>query len=288
MVAATAPASDAYPAAPARGYAWARGWRDPRHAQLVILGGLLLYGLLYLGFDVQPWTFPVVAGTAIAVELLGQRLTGRRFDIRSPLISSLSLTIILRADLWVMAVAAAVAIGAKYLIRWDGRHVFNPANLAIIVCVLALGGWIDTGQWGSATLQVFAFAGLAALVLTLSSRLDVALAFLGTYGGLLYVRHVLWLGDPLAIWIKNLSSGALLLFTFFMITDPRTTPDSRALRIAFAVAVGALAYTLQFTLYQSITAYPLWALVMLCPLVPVLNWLSHHPRAPASIRASAP
>ena len=65
----------------------------------------------------------------------------------------------------------------------------------------------------------------------------MTLAFLAFYAGAPLGR-ALWLGEPLAIPLHRLESGALLLFTFFMISDPKTTPDSRAGRILFAVARG--------------------------------------------------
>ena len=69
-----------------------------------------------------------------------------------------------------------------------------------------------------------------------AARSDVTLAFLVFYLALVVGRS-LWLGEPLAIPLHRLQSGALLLFAFFMISDPKTTPDSRAGRILFAALV---------------------------------------------------
>ena len=73
-----------------------------------------------------------------------------------------------------------------------------------------------------------------------AARSDVTYAFLAFYLAILFGR-ALWLGQPLAIPLHQLGSGGFLIFTFFMISDPRTTPDSRAGRILFAllVALGA-------------------------------------------------
>src|SRR6185436_1011209 len=66
-------------------------------------------------------------------------------------------------------------------------------------------------------------------------------------------------------------SGGLLLFSFFMISDPRTTPDSRAGRLVFALLVAAGAAFVPFVLYR--TNGLLWSLALLSPIVPVLDRL---------------
>ncbi|MGB3627423.1 MAG: RnfABCDGE type electron transport complex subunit D, partial [Henriciella sp.] len=81
----------------------------------------------------------------------------------------------------------------------------------------------------------------------------------------------IWLGDPMAIPMHQLSSGTLLVFTFFMITDPRSTPDSRAGRILFAAAVAAL--TAWFIIGPNVRAAPLMALAALSLLTPILDRL---------------
>ena len=68
---------------------------------------------------------------------------------------------------------------------------------------------------------------IAILVLRAAHRSDIAIFFLVAHATLLLVRAV-WLGDPLAIPLHQLQSGSLLIFSFFMISDPRTTPDSRS------------------------------------------------------------
>src|SRR5437763_793976 len=76
-------------------------------------------------------------------------------------------------------------------------------------------------------------------------RSYIAVFFLGTHAPLLVAR-ALWLGDPLAIPIHQLESGSLLIFTFFMISDPRTSPDSRLGRLIFAASVACAAHYMAF------------------------------------------
>ena len=93
-------------------------------------------------------------------------------------------------------------------------------------------------------------------------------AFLMTYASILFGR-AFWLGDPWAIPMKQLQSGALVLFAFYMISDPKTTPDSRAGRILFAALVAAGAAYVQFGLYR--TNGLLWSLALCSIMTPIMD-----------------
>jgi Na+-translocating ferredoxin:NAD+ oxidoreductase RnfD subunit len=112
---------------------------------------------------------------------------------------------------------------------------------------------------------------MGSLVVTRAARADVTLAFLGFYVGLLIAR-ALWLGDPLTIPLHQIESGTLLIFSFFMITDPKTTPNSRSGRIAFAFLVALTALSVQFVLFRP--NGPLWGLLICSPLVPLVDRMS--------------
>ena len=62
---------------------------------------------------------------------------------------------------------------------------------------------------------------------------------------LLFARAI-WLGDPLTIPLHQFQNGSVLIFALFMLTDPRSTPDSRAGRILFGAAVALVSYGLLF------------------------------------------
>jgi Na+-transporting NADH:ubiquinone oxidoreductase subunit NqrB len=247
-------------------------WRDPRHYQILCLSLLLAAGVAWLGFDVPYACMAAIAASALATQYAFTRILRLpAFDPRSPLITALSLCILLRANSPVVpALAACVAIASKFVLRIEGRHIFNPANIAIALCVFLHLAWISPAQWGSTAWFAFLFACLGGLVTSRARRADVGLAFLACYIGLLFAR-AFWLGDPLAIPLKQMRSGALLLFAFFMISDPKTTPESRAGRLLFAGLVAAFAFTLQYGLY--IPQGLMYALALLAPLSLLLNRL---------------
>ncbi|THJ23676.1 MAG: hypothetical protein CAF44_001690 [Nitrospira sp. CG24D] len=245
---------------------------DPRLYQIASLSTLLLYGLGWLHFEVSPWQIALTIGTALLTQYAGTRFYDLpSFDPKSALISALSLCLLLRTDhLEVAALAAVIAIGSKFVIRWKGKHIFNPTNLALVVMIGGGLGWISPGQWGQVAWFGFLIACLGSLVVTRAARADVTLAFLAFYVGLLIAR-ALWLGDPLTIPLHQIESGALLIFAFFMISDPKTTPDSRAGRIIYALLVTLAALYVQFGFFRP--NGPLWGLIACAPLVPLIDRL---------------
>jgi hypothetical protein len=245
---------------------------DPRLYQIASLSTLLLYGLIWLHFDVSVWQIAVTIGMALLTQYAGKRFYKLpSFDPRSPMISALSLCLLLRTnDLAVAALAAFVAISSKFVIRWRDKHIFNPTNLALVVVLMSGLGWISAGQWGQVAWFGFLIASLGSLVVTRAARADVTLAFLGFYIGLLFAR-ALWLGDPLAIPLHQVESGALLIFAFFMISDPKTTPDSRMGRIVYALIVALAALYVQIGLFHP--NGPLWGLIACAPVVPLVDRL---------------
>lgn len=249
--------------------------REPRHYQIAVLSLLLCYGVFVLDFGVRWQNVVAIIATAQLAQYLGtlaRRLP--RFDPLSAMITALSLTLLLRTDEVILAMlAAAIAIGSKFVLRIRGKHVFNPANAALIALMLISDrAWVSPGQWGSTAFAAFALACLGFLVLTRAKRAETTFAFLLAYAALI-VGRALWLGDPLTIPLHQIQNGALLIFAFFMISDPKTSPNTALGRAIFGALVASVAYTIQFIFYTP--NGPILALVISAPLVPLMDYLLH-------------
>ena len=245
---------------------------DARHGQLLALSCLIGLGAWAFAFE-MPWWRPATGlGTAIAVQFLISLILRARFDWRSAAITGLSLTLLLRTNgPELVAVAAAIAIASKAILRIDGRHFLNPAAIGIAITVLAFdSAWVSPGQWGTAGLAVPIAVAFGLAVTYGARRLEVPLAFLAAWAVLSFGR-ALWLGDPLAIPLHQMSSGALVVFAFFMISDPMTTPWHPLARLVWTVAVAITGFTLQTT--WIVDAGPIFGLLAMAPLVPLLNRL---------------
>jgi Na+-transporting NADH:ubiquinone oxidoreductase subunit NqrB len=247
--------------------------KDPRYYQIAVLSSLLTYGVGRLAFDVTPTQIAVLLVSVLLAQFLcGKFFTGTAFDPRSALISGLSLCLLLRTNSLALAIAAAIfTIASKFLFKWHGKHIFNPTNIGLVAMIALTGqAWVSPAQWGSKLYFAFLMACLGGLVIHRAMRSDVTYAFLFSYVTILFARAA-WLGDPWAIPLKQLQSGALLLFAFFMISDPKSTPDSRAGRLVFGTLVSLGAAYVQFRLYR--TNGLLWSLALCSLLTPLIDRL---------------
>jgi hypothetical protein len=252
-----------------------RSFGDPRYYQIIVLSLLLTYGIAVLDFGIRWQNALLIVITALGVQFLGSRIARLpQFDPLSPLITALSLTLLLRTDdMLFAALAACLAIGSKFLLRYRGKHIFNPANFALVsLMLLSDHAWVSSGQWGSAAIGAFVLACLGFLVLTRARRAETTIAFIAFYCVMLFGRAI-WLDDPFSIPLHQMQNGALLIFAFFMISDPKTTPNTAAGRILYAALVASVAYTIQFIYYQP--NGPILALIMCAPMVPIIDALLH-------------
>jgi Na+-transporting NADH:ubiquinone oxidoreductase subunit NqrB len=251
---------------------------DPRIFQILFLGILLASGAWLRDFSLSSAQIILTFAAALTAQHLtfGMRPDAPR-SYRSAIITGLSLTLLLRADnLWIHPAAACAAILSKSLIRARGKHLFNPATFGVMFAMILLpGAWISPGQWG----QDIAFAGwmvaLGAFVAKRARRGDISWSFLAFYLGALALR-VTYLGQHWGAFEHQLMNGALLLFGFFMISDPMTSPNHPRARAIHAGVVAAIAFTWQFGFYAHNGM--LWALFLAAPMVPMWDALCPAPK----------
>jgi Na+-transporting NADH:ubiquinone oxidoreductase subunit NqrB len=247
---------------------------DVRYYQIGALGLLLLYGLVWLRLDVSLLNALVLLATVLLTQYLCSDICRLpRFDPKSGLISGLSLCLLLRTNsLWLAALAGAIAIASKFLLRFNGKHLFNPTNFGIVLMMLLTQGavWVSPGQWGNFAFFAFLVFCAGGLVVNRASRADMTVAFLLAWVALIFGRS-LWLGEPWSIPLHRLQNGALLIFAFFMISDPKTTPNSRAGRMLFALIVAFGGWFVQFKLFR--TNGLLWSLAVCSLAVPIIDLL---------------
>ncbi len=250
--------------------------REPRWFQIAFLGSFLVAGLQ--SDAIPAWEPPLTVGTALLTQAgLGRWKRAPPGHLLSGAITGLGLTLLLRSDIpWIPPLAAVGAIASKFLLRIKGKHVFNPANGALVgAMLLTTHVWCSPSQWGESTVLLFWFIALGITVSVRSLRSDISLAFL-VFWLALKAGRVLYLGQRPQVLVHQVSIGSLIVFTFFMISDPKTTPDHRLARIAFAGLVAVLAFTLQHGYW--IQNAPIWALAVLSPLVPLLDRLARSER----------
>jgi hypothetical protein len=257
---------------------------DPRWFQVLFQAFFLSYGILFLHWPAD-WPHYIFSTggclffsyTAEAIRRKKLPPLGGMDGIRSwglsALITALSLCLLLKTGHGLTSLLAAfLAVSSKYLFRIRRKHLFNPSAFGIIMTLLITGdAWLSPGQWGNGTVLLFLVLTLGTIVVTQVQKLDSSLGFLLTFGGLLYWRQVLSLGWPADYFLHSISSGSLLLFSFFMISDPRTSPNHPVARVFWAIAIAIGSFYLAAFRWMYNT--PIWMLVALAPLVPILDLL---------------
>lgn len=230
---------------------------------------LNILGHTVLGFE-QSWAQPVV-GIIVGVtleftlEMLSAwgdrrplRFAGGRNNMISfvlpAYITSLVVPMLLYSNdqLWPIAFGVAVGIGSKYIFRVRvgavTRHFLNPSNTGIAV-VLFLFPWVGiappyhftenvVGIWDWAIPAVIIVSG-SYLNINFTRKMPLILSWLGAFFAQAVIRSLIF-GTTLASTLLPMTGLAFLLFTFYMISDPGTTPFPRKAQIAFGVSVGVV------------------------------------------------
>lgn len=234
----------------------------------VAITALNVLGHTVLGFE-QSLLQPLVAlaaayGTELLLEWVDARAARRpprwrgslrtRVDfLLSAHISGLAVAMLLYANerLAPFAFAGAAAIASKALFRLPaadgGRHFFNPSNLGITATLL-LFPWVGIsppyhfteglGTVGDWVLPAVIVCTGTLLNARFTHRLPLIAAWVGGFAAQALVRH-LALGSSLqAAWVP-MTGVAFVLFTFYMVTDPGTTPSAPREQVLFGSAVAA-------------------------------------------------
>lgn len=271
-------------------------FNDARDYQIAFLGCFLVLGISTRDWTLQSGLIIAIALSCILTQWLLSGIiehskqesfsfsnyqvwiTPRVLNsLRSALITALGLCLLLRGNSYqTMILAGFLAIASKFLFRFRGKHFFNPANFGIISALLLTNdGWISPGQWGTDWWYLLLFAGLGGIVLKKVGRWDTSVIFFLTYASLEAIRNF-WLGWSWDVLTHQLTSGSLLLFALFMLTDPRSIPNATIGRCIWAIAIAILTFILQEYFYLSSAIF--WALFIISPLTILWDYLWFAPR----------
>ena len=251
---------------------------DGRHFQIIAQFTFILIGSYSLSWELSPIKLFAILLPALGIQWIAILFKlAPNHSLKSALVTSLGLILLFRSDsIWMYALAASLAIGQKFIFRYNNQHFFNPANFGIIATmVLTNNAWISPAQWGTNALMVGVILSFGLAVLIRISRVDMALTFLITYLGLEYVRTIMYLNWNLEVYIHKISQGSIWLFALFMLTDPMTSPNKRSVRIVWTILIASASFYL--TNFKFVNGSPLWVLVCATWLVPFINKITQSP-----------
>ncbi len=199
---------------------------------------------------------PEVIGAAIGAALLDVALAriirGAWFFPSGALLSGLIVALIISPTepLRVAVVTAMLAVNSKYLFRMRGRHIFNPAALALVVAYFLYAS--EQNWWGALAnvppLFVIALIATGVFIADRVNKLPMVLAFLGCYLALFTVATFLGHGGQVGEIFRAPDINAALFFAFFMLTDPPTSPARYRDQVIYGVVVAVASATIFLTI----------------------------------------
>jgi len=238
----------------------------PIFITLILVAGNLSFGLL------ESFSRTALAiSTSILFEIALGFLFYRKMPIlASAYISGISVGILVRSpEFWPYALCSAIAITSKYAIRWRGRHLWNPSNLAISVMLLLVPEFVATLsiQWGNTIWPMLIVWSLGALIVYRVKRLHITATYVISFVALSYLRTA-FTGDSFLAEVAPITGPMYQLFIFFMITDPKTTVKPRWAQclVAFLVAVAEMILRLGENIHA-----PYYALAIVGPIANVIE-----------------
>ena len=285
--------------------------RDPRLHVAACIISIHILGQVGLHFRVTiPQILAAILTCAVIEVVLTLRSSGAFVWPASAMLTGSGVALILRTtdtqigdpwgftDWYVFAIVAGLALLTKYVIQYRGSHVFNPSNVGLVAAFLILG--VDRVEpldfwWGP--LDGWLLLAYAIIIVggTLITRRLHLLAMAATFwltlaigiGGLAASGHCMtadWAFGPVCgvdFWRTIVTSPEVLIFLFFMLTDPKTIPSGSVARIAFAASVGisATLFIAPQTTEWATKVALLGSLVAMCALRPVFERVFPAPRS---------
>ena len=254
-----------------------------RYVPPVFITIILLTGHFTFGMLESYQAILLSVGCAIAMELiLSKLILGRWKNPSSAYISGISVSILTRSIfLWPFAVISIVSIMSKYVLRYKGRHIWNPSNFGISWFLFFAPATIAglSIQWGNSLLPMLVIWCLGLFIAIRAKRLHITLTYVAGFILFSYLRSVI-VGTGFFTEVAPLTGPMYQLFVFFMITDPATTVSTRKGRIIVAFLIAAVEFV--FRLNQMIYA-PFYSLFLVGPIALIIDMKIQERKARSSV-----
>lgn len=245
----------------------------------ILVGAHFTFGIL------EAWEQTATAIlVAIAAELVLYRITAGKWPHpASSYITGISVGILVRSPfLWPYALASLLSIVSKYVLRFRGRHLWNPSNLGVCAVLFLAPETVSvlSIQWGNAVWPMLVIWALGLFTVWRVGRLHISVAYVLSFLAFSLVRSAVT-GNPWLATVAPITGPMYQLFIFFMVTDPKTTVRSRGGQVAVVVAVAFVEMLLRL---GEVIYAPFYALFLVGPPALLLDiwWRSRKETAPAA------
>jgi len=235
---------------------------DKRYLAPILVTIVLIAGQVSFAF-LESWsrTFLAIA-TAIGVEmLLGRLFAGQWPHLASAYVSGISVGMLVRSPVfWPYALCSAISIVSKYVIRVDGRHIWNPSNLGIVAMLVLASDTVASlsVQWGNTLLPMVTVWCFGIVILRSLGRLHITLTYVASFVAFAALRSAVT-GHAFLAEVAPITGPMYQLFIFFMITDPKTTVHGTRAQCLVAFLVAAVEAALRLLQFVHAPYYALFA-----------------------------
>jgi Na+-translocating ferredoxin:NAD+ oxidoreductase RnfD subunit len=220
--------------------------------------------------------------TAIATELvLGRATYGKWPHPASAYISGISVGILVRSPfIWPFFFASFISIVSKYVLRLNGRHLWNPSNLGVSAVLFLAPHTVTllSIQWGNNVWPMAVIWLLGFAIVWRVGRLHVSATYVVSFVVLAFVRSAIT-GVPWQAVLAPITGPMYQLFIFFMVTDPKVSVRSKRGQALVVVAVAIVEALLRL---QEVIYAPFYALFLVGPAALAIEAIAWKGRAKKS------
>ena len=243
---------------------------------IVFLIILSLASAFFYGFGVEA-LLPILIAviTTILLDLTINYFKFKTWEFpQSALISGLFIGGLLTQNLawYIYVIAGAIAILSKHLVKYQQKHIFNPANFGILLVSIIFG--VSHTWWISSPLIFVLIFGI--FIIWRLGRFDLTISFLVVYYLINSAIELIQGAGLQEIYFTMINGGVIYFFAMFMLIEPKTNPSQRNQRIIYGILAAALLISLHFFIPRHDIVLALAAGNI---FVPVLNKLKLYSRA---------
>ncbi|MEX2573736.1 MAG: hypothetical protein WD317_05540 [Balneolaceae bacterium] len=227
----------------------------------ILLGAHFSFGIL----DSYQKLAVAIIASFITEAALHRLETGRWRNMSSAYISGISAGILVRSPLfWPFALCSMISIASKYVLRYRGRHLWNPTNFGVVAIILLASdsAAILSIQWGSNMWAMLVIWIVGFVTIYRLNRLNICAVYVLSFLVFAWFRSLIS-GDPFLAEAAPLTGPMYQLFVLFMITDPKTTVSSGTGQGMVAFMIAFLEFF--FRLLEAVYA-PFYALFIVGPV----------------------
>ncbi len=244
-----------------KGFKYNRRYTPPLLITGILFAAHISFGIL----ESYPQLLMAIGASFIAEAILHKVIVGGWRDMSSAYISGISVGILIRSPmLWPFALCSIISIASKYVLRYKGQHIWNPSNFGVVAMLVLVPQSVSvlSIQWGNNMWAMLIIWIVGSISIYRLRRFHICLTYVLSFLFFSVIRS--WItGDPFLAEASPITGPMYQLFVFFMITDPKTTVNSKwgQYAVAFAIAFVEMLFRLNEAIYA-----PFYALFIVGPI----------------------